>query len=101
MKTLYITLWVLSGFWFNVVMSQQIQVLDYSDLQPISQVSVTNQTGTQMTVTDLTGRADISGFKPEDSLHFTHIAYKPVVVIKSGIPVNNQIFMVENIIKLD
>ncbi|MFH1159877.1 MAG: TonB-dependent receptor, partial [bacterium] len=101
MRTSYFSILIWFIFLAGPGKGQQVQVLDKSDLQPISQVSITNSAGTLLVVTDLRGQADISAFVPGDSLHFTHVAYQPLVILKSRVPANNQVFMTENIIRLD
>jgi len=83
------------------VHSQQVKVLDKSDLQPISQVNISNASKTMMVITNEKGVADLSGFAENDSLSFTHIAYQTQKMVKTGIPFRNTIYMTDNIIKLD
>jgi len=84
------------------VRSQQITVLDKSDLQPVGQVNITNVNKTVMTVTDDLGKADISAFGEHDSLFFTHLTFQNYVAIKSSLAsLNYIIYMIENVISLD
>jgi hemoglobin/transferrin/lactoferrin receptor protein len=81
--------------------SQQVKVLDKSDLQPIVQVSISNPGKTLMVITNIDGVADLSGFSASDSLYFTHVAFQPFRVLKSGIPTSGNIYLTDNVIKLD
>ena len=80
---------------------QQVKVLDKSDLQPISQVSVANKNKTKMAITNIDGEADLKSFMAGDSLYFTHVAFQTFMVLKSAIPASGQIYLTENVIKLD
>ena len=81
--------------------AQQIKVLDKSDLQPISQVNITNASKSVLVITNEKGEADLAGFKDSDSLYFTHVVFQPVKMLKSYMSSSNTVFLVENIIKLD
>ncbi len=91
------------AFIFTVSLSfgQKVKVLDRSDLQPISEVAVTNLAKSLMVVTSDNGVADLSGFGENDSLIFTHVAFQPVRLIKSKLPPSGTIYLTENVIKLD
>jgi hemoglobin/transferrin/lactoferrin receptor protein len=101
MKNIFISfiaffVFVLSGS------AQQIVVLDKSDLQPISQVNITNVSKTTMVITDNLGNADLSTFAANDSLFFSHVAFQPYGIAKSRLgSVKNTIYLTENVIKLD
>ncbi|MFZ4520386.1 MAG: TonB-dependent receptor plug domain-containing protein [Bacteroidales bacterium] len=88
-------------FFVVALQAQQVKILDRSDLQPISQVSISNQAKTTMVVTNIDGMADLSGFKPDESIFFTHVAFQSFSLVKSAIPSSGQIFLTENVIKLD
>jgi hemoglobin/transferrin/lactoferrin receptor protein len=94
---------VLIFFGFAVVSSkaQQIKVLDKSDLQPISQVNITNVSKSVLVVTDDQGKADLTGFQDHDSLFFSHVAFQSLKMPKSNISSGNTVYLIENIIKLD
>ena len=81
--------------------SQQVKVLDKSDLQPISQVNISNAGKTVMVVTNADGIADLAGFKGDESLNFTHVAFQSFSVLKSEVPSSGSIYLTENVIKLD
>jgi len=81
--------------------SQQVKVLDKSDLQPISQVNISNSGKTVMVVTNADGVADLTGFKAGESLNFTHVAFQSFSVLKSEVPSSGHIYLTENVIKLD
>lgn len=82
--------------------AQQVKVLDKSDLQPISQVNITNTSKTTMVVSDAQGIADISGFNESDSLFFTHVTFQSFRTTKPKLAVQNYtVYLTENIIRLD
>ncbi|MBL7138340.1 MAG: TonB-dependent receptor [Bacteroidales bacterium] len=84
------------------VMTQQVTVLDRSDLQPIDQVSVTNQSHNYLVVTNTLGKIDISGFEASDTLFFTHIAFQPYITTKKELSrPDARIYLTEHIIRLD
>jgi len=80
---------------------QKVKVLDKSDLQPISEVSISIPSRSQMVVTGTDGTADLIGFAPGDSLYFNHVAFQVFVTLKSRIPSSGVIYLTENVIKLD
>jgi hemoglobin/transferrin/lactoferrin receptor protein len=80
---------------------QQVKVLDKSDLQPISQVSISNSGKNLMVVTNSDGVADLTGFAASDSLYFSHVAFQVFKSLKSGVPLSGIIYLTENVIKLD
>lgn len=83
-------------------MTQQVTLLDRSDLQPIGQVSITNQSHSHLIVTDDYGRADLAGFGSSDTLYFTHVSFQPNIIPKRELPASNaRIYLTEHIIKLD
>ncbi len=88
-------------FFANALQGQQIKVFDKSDLQPISQVSISNQGKTRMAITNIDGVADLTGFGSTDSLYFTHVAFQSLQVLKSGLPSSGIVYLTENVIKLD
>jgi hemoglobin/transferrin/lactoferrin receptor protein len=88
-------------FFAVTLQGQQVKVVDKSDLQPISQVSISNPAKTLMVVTNADGAADLSGFNANDSLYFSHVAFQPFKVLKSGISGSATIYLTENVIKLD
>jgi len=82
--------------------AQQVTVLDRSDLQPIDQVSITNQTHSVLVITNFRGIADISGFGSSDTLYFTHVAFQPYIASrKELITPNTKIYLTEHVIRLD
>ena len=88
-------------FFAVTLQGQQVKVFDKSDLQPISQVSISNSGKTQMVITNSDGAADLSGFAATDSLYFTHVAFQAFKVLKSALPSSGSVFLTENVIKLD
>ena len=100
--TKYIILTVLCGFFSISSLAQQVAVYDRSDLQPISQVTITNRQRTAMVVTDRLGKADIGVFRETDSLFFTHVAYQKYAATWHSLEkAGYRIYLTENIIKLD
>jgi hemoglobin/transferrin/lactoferrin receptor protein len=94
-----ITIFIFFGIVVVSLKAQQIKVLDKSDLQPISQVNITNSAKSVLVITDDLGKADLTGFQANDSLFFTHVAFQPLKTVKSGLP--STIYMNEFIIALD
>jgi hemoglobin/transferrin/lactoferrin receptor protein len=93
---------LLSVMYIYSIQAQKVTVLDKSDLQPVSQVTITSHSGTVGVVTDYDGKADISGFTGQDTLIFNHVAYQQVKVMKNVLSgMNWQVFLVENVINLD
>ena len=88
-------------FFTVALQGQQIKVLDKSDLQPINQVSIANSGKTLMVVTNTDGVADLTGFKADEILYFTHVAFQSISLLKSEVPSSGQIYLTENVIKLD
>ena len=83
------------------VQGQKVKVLDKSDLQPISQVSISNSGKTKMVITNTDGVADLNGFSENDSLFFSHVAFQTGKMVKSKLPSTNAVYLTENVIKLD
>jgi len=81
--------------------AQNIKVLDKSDLQPISQVTISNGSKNHQVTTNTDGMADLSAFVESDSLYFSHVAFQPSVCVKSALPNSGLIYLTENVIKLD
>ncbi len=100
MKRYYITI-IFIFLAACVMRGQQVKVLDKSDLQPISEVNVSNAAKTKAVITNERGVADLSGFSPSDSLFFTHVAFQTIRIVKSNIPATGNIYLTENVIKLD
>lgn len=97
----YIFILLLQFFSVFLSFGQKIRVLDKSDLQPISEVTVTNSVKSLAVVTDDNGTADISGFGSADTIYFTHVAFQSVKIKKSNIPSSGSVYLTENVIKLD
>jgi len=97
-----ITLMSVFLIFFTAAMEgQQVKVLDKSDLQPITQVSISNPGKTRMAITNIDGIADLTGFAASDSLLFNHVAFQSFWIMKSGIPSSGVIYLIENVIKLE
>lgn len=89
------------SIWGSSLWGQQVKVLDKSDLQPINGVVISNRMKTLAVTTNDQGRADLSSFSAGDSLYISHVAFQPVILLKSALPSSHVVYLVENIIKLD
>ncbi len=87
--------------WGTTTLGQQVRVLDKSDLQPIGGVVIANRTKTLAVTTDERGLADLTAFSQGDSIYITHLAFQPVVLLKSALPASKVIYLTDHIIKLD
>ena len=94
-------IFIFLAFFSVALQGQQVKVLDKSDLQPISQVNISNSGKTAMVVTNTDGVADLTTFKADEVLYFTHVAFQSFSVLKSEVPSSGYIFLTENVIKLD
>ncbi len=82
--------------------TQQVTVLDRSDLQPIDQVSITNQNHSSLIVTNSQGKADLTEFGSSDTLYLTHIAFQPFIIARKELSRQNAtIYLTEHVIRLD
>ena len=81
MKKLFITLLILCA---GAGYAQQVHVVSKSDLQPVSNCLIYNADKSVSILTDNNGLADISVFKTNDLLTFSHISFVPVVFEKSA-----------------
>jgi hemoglobin/transferrin/lactoferrin receptor protein len=98
----YIALLLITIMSGGTGMSQVIQVLDKSDLQPIGHVNITNREKSHAVVTNDKGYADLSVFAEKDTLLFSHVAYSTSRETKAGIrALRGLLYMTENIIRLD
>jgi len=74
MKKFYTLLFLLSLI--ATLQAQQIRVLNKSNLQPVANCLIYNQTQKVSTTTDNSGNTSISAFSASDSLYFRHIAFQ-------------------------
>lgn len=85
-----------------VAIGQKVTVYDRSDLQPVSQVTVTDNMKKILVVTDQSGTADLSAFSSSDSIRFTHVAYQKLATTMNALRNQNfKVYLTENIIRLD
>lgn len=63
--------------------AQKVQVLSSSDLQPVSECLIYNADKTTTTTTDNQGNADISIFRQDEILTFSHLSYVTIAIRKS------------------
>lgn len=97
----YYILLIFVLFYFTNTYTQTITIIDKSDLKPISNASIYNSSKTKMVITDLKGKAEISDFNEQDTLHIKHIAYQELKIEKAKLPSNLVVKLYDNIIKLD
>lgn len=67
----------------GISFAQQVRVISKSDLQPVSNCSISNYDKSTSITTDNNGVADLSKFKNTEKLTFTHISFLPVEFGKS------------------
>jgi hemoglobin/transferrin/lactoferrin receptor protein len=65
--------------------SQKIKVIDSEELNPISDVAVTNESRTKFTLTNRSGIADISSFGEKGIICFQHFTFERLCLNKSEI----------------
>jgi hemoglobin/transferrin/lactoferrin receptor protein len=80
MKKLIIFLMVL---YTGVSIAQQVRAISKSDLQPIANCLIFNSDTSVSITTDNKGIADLSKFRQNDKLTFSHVSFVPVVFDKS------------------
>ena len=82
--------------------SQQIKVIDKSNLQPIELVSIYTADGSKSVQTDNQGKASLASFSEEDLLFFQHPTYYQFSIsIKDLKEINFTVSLSERIIKID
>jgi hemoglobin/transferrin/lactoferrin receptor protein len=74
-----------------ILNAQQINVLDRSTLQPVSNCLIMNQKNTLTSATDNKGIADISAFSATDSLIFRHLTYQTEITSKQDLKKENYV----------
>jgi hemoglobin/transferrin/lactoferrin receptor protein len=65
--------------------AQQVVVVNESDYQPISGVAVFNDLKTKTAITDLDGGVNLDPFSVSDKIHFQHLSYHKLSILKSSI----------------
>jgi hemoglobin/transferrin/lactoferrin receptor protein len=82
--------------------AQTITVLDKSDLNPIPNISITNQDKSRSAVTNTKGTAELSGFISTDTLTFSHVAYQTLVVTLNQLKLSGyRIYLTDRTIRMD
>lgn len=82
--------------------AQVLQILDKSDLQPVSAVFVFNTDRNIYLYSDNKGNVDITNFREYDTLFFRHVAFQPAGFTKADlVKTGLKMYLVDNIIKLD
>ncbi|MFZ4464500.1 MAG: hypothetical protein ACOYN5_11670, partial [Bacteroidales bacterium] len=85
-----------------ILHSQQISVLDHSNLQPVSNCLIINNSKTVSTSTNNDGIADISAFSKTDTLIFKHLSFQMVKTTKQELSrTNNTQYLTTAVINLD
>lgn len=74
-----------SLFFIFSTSAQQVVVVDESDNQPISGVAVFNDLKTKTAITDFDGSANLNSFSEQDQIHFQHLSYHKISILKSSI----------------
>jgi hemoglobin/transferrin/lactoferrin receptor protein len=84
------------------IYAQTITIADKSDLNPVANVHIYNQTKTHSTVTNSRGMADISNFDNSDTVTFSHIGYQTLVISYAGLKSDQfRVYLTDKVIKLD
>lgn len=82
--------------------AQQVKVMSATDLQPVSNCLIYNQSGSVTVTTNTEGSADITLFKTTDSLVFRHLSYSTKVIAKSELTNKKQtVYLSDAVIKLE
>ncbi len=82
--------------------AQTIEVLDKSQLQPISGVAIFVKNTPFSVTTDAKGKADISLVKSSDTLSIRHLSYQEVRLTKQELVDNKgRVYLTDAVIKLD
>lgn len=74
---------------------QSITVLDKNLNEPIDGVAIYNFDQTKNTITDDSGKADLSMFSDTEEIFFQHISYETLKVVKKDI-IKNKVFLTQN-----
>lgn len=86
----------------SFIIGQNIKVVDYSNLQPIKDVLISNQDQSIGITTNSRGVVDISKFSDNDTLLFQHISFQWILTTKKEIEKKGRVvFLADNVIKLD
>ena len=82
--------------------AQTIKVLNKSNLQAIPYVVIYNQTRTQISLTNINGKADLAGFTKNDTLFFQHTSFKNLSLPYSKvIKLSKGVLLSESVISVD
>jgi len=82
--------------------AQKITVINRSDLQPVGNCLIFNQSKTTSVTTNNNGIADITSFGKTDSLIFKHISFKTIRTTRQELTKNdNVIFLTSAVINLE
>ncbi|MBK7028543.1 MAG: TonB-dependent receptor plug domain-containing protein [Bacteroidales bacterium] len=73
---------------FYAAIPQSVRVLSATDLQPVSQCLIYDQNKTISAVTNQQGEADVSAFKKDDLLIFSHISFTILEMKKTSLTGN-------------
>lgn len=84
-------------FFSIAVFGQKITVLDEETGFPISSATIVNKDQTVTAVTDDKGKADISDFKPNSFLFFSHVSYKGFSISKKKLKAQNFIIKLKKV----
>ncbi|MFD1094414.1 TonB-dependent receptor plug domain-containing protein [Salegentibacter chungangensis] len=76
--------------------AQEITVLDKDSGEPVSGVVILNKEKTRTLLTDIFGKADISGFKVSEKIYFQHISHHELIITKKEILKNKGLVFVES-----
>ena len=73
------------------VYSQTLSVINYATKEPVSGIHVFNINETLTAITDVNGKADISKFKEDDLLVFSHTSYSQILLKKKDLTSTNYV----------
>ncbi len=82
------------------LVSQIITIVDETNLQPIEQVMIFNQSQDKYTISNSKGEADITLFNTNDTLFFQHASYKVHSIQLSHIKTNKPILLIESMLNI-
>lgn len=99
-----LNLFYITGLLFLIstitIEAQTIKILDQQTQQPVSLVSIQSKQNNG-TISSVKGEADLSIFKPSDTLLFKHLAYQNTYVTKADLSKRNYvIYLAPSIIEL-
>jgi hemoglobin/transferrin/lactoferrin receptor protein len=101
MKTRYIFTF-LALLIISFAQAQTVKVLDKSDLQPVPDVTITNQDKSVLLSTGADGTVDITRLIGQQILYFNHVAFQPVQISQTDLKqANYVVYLTEDVIRLD